>query len=205
MKAVLLTLLILIIEVFAVALFTHKEWVESQIHEEYAATVEVMGQRNAGRIYQSADEEFKRLVVQPGIFDESYKMFIPQGARDIEGEHILGDGITWFEQRLNAFWAAVFRGFQRWALFVTWLPYVLLLFLPAAIDGWAQRAIKKETYGYTSPVRYAAAFYMLVVLLVLPLGYFMLPLRITPLFPPVWAVLASASIVWLAANTQKHI
>lgn len=205
MKAVLITLMVLIIEVFAVALFTQKEWVERQIHEEYAETVQVMGQRNAGRIYKTADEDFQKLVVKSGLFDESYRMFVPQGERDMGGQHAISDGITWFEQRLNAFWAAMFRGFQRWALFTTWLPYVLLLFLPAAIDGWSQRAIKKETYGYTSPVRYAAAYYILVGLIVLPLGYFLLPVQITPLFPPVWAICASAAIVWLAANTQKNI
>lgn len=205
MKAVLITVMILIVEIFAVALFTHKEWVEAQIHHEYTATVELMGGRNAGLIYREANEDFQRLVIRPGLHAESYRLFVPEGSRDMDGQRAIGDGITWFEQRLNAFWAAVFRGFQRWALFSTWLPYVLLLFLPAAIDGWTQRAIKKETYGYTSPVRYAAAFYMLVGLIVLPLGYFLVPVEITPLFPPVWAIFASASIVWLAANTQKHI
>ena len=194
------------VEVFAVLLFTQRSLVEKQINREYAGTVQLMGKQNAARIYATANRWFIDTMVKSGAFDASYHMFVPQGERDMKGQHALSDGIGWFEQRLNAFWAVIFRSYQRWALFLAWLPYALLILVPSAIDGWVQRQIKKETFGYTSPLRYAVAFYTMVALLVSPILYFLLPVAITPLFAPIWAVvmIAVASVVGvLMAVTRR--
>lgn len=195
----------LLIELFTVLMFTKKEWVEEQIQHEYAKTREIMGAESAQRVYADADRWFKDLVVSTGVFQKSYEMFIPAGKRDMDGVNTIGKGITWFEERLNGFWAVVFLSFQRIALFNTWLAYALLLLVPAAIDGWAQRAIKRETFGHTSPTRYAMAILLILGLLITPLAYFFIPIAITPLFPPLWVVVATAAIMLLASNTQKQI
>jgi len=204
-KTILVVLLVLVLETFAVMLFTHRERVVAQIQEEYRQTINVMGEQNAELIYASADANFRSMIVDTGIFRESYRMFVPDGKRDMDGINVMGRGITWFEERLNAFWAVVFRSFQRLSLFNTWLPYALLLLVPAAVDGWEQRAIKRDTFGYTSPFRYAIAYYGIVLLLVFPVVYFLLPFPLSPLLPPMWALVATAAIVTMAANTQKHL
>jgi len=197
--------LFLVIEVTGVLLFAQRERVLRQIEHEFSQTIDLMGQKKAEKIYESANTNFRHMVVESGIFRESYRMFVPDGERDLQGVNVVGRGITWFEQRLDAFWAVVFRGFQRLALFNTWLPYSLLILVPAAIDGWEQRAIKRDTFGYSSPFRYALAYYGIVAILILPVAYLLIPFPITPLFAPFWAIVAALAIVVAAANTQKHL
>lgn len=205
MRTFLVASLILVVEIFAVMLFLDDNTIRDQIQDEYQQTADLMGSESTKQIYDRADAAFRHTVVESGVYDKSFEMFVPKGERDMNGQNAIRSGINWFEERLVVFWGVVFRSYQRWSLFATWLPYTLLLLVPAAVDGWSQRAIKKDTFGFASPVRYAGAFYVVVGLIVVPMVYFIAPFAITPLLPPIWALLLTVSVLVLAANTQKHI
>lgn len=202
-KSILLWAFVILIEILFVIAFVDRPWVERQIRAEYTQTSGWLGAEAVDVVYQRADRWFRSSVVESGLLGKTYEMFIPSThPTEMQGKP-LDEGFAWFEERLAGFWSVVYRAFQRASLVIEWFPYVLLIMTPAAVDGWTQRAVKRETFGYASPVRYQAAVYAFIGLVFAPLAYMLFPAVVVPQLIPLWAVATALVAILLAANVQK--
>lgn len=204
MRVLLIAIVFVLAEVIGVLLFANRTTIEHQIAIEYERTAAVMGAARAQRIYDDARRAFGAWLLDTGVYQRSYDLFVPARRTETEDAQPLGRGIAWVADRLDAMWATTFRAFQRGALFAAWFPYTLLLLVPASIDGWVQRAIKRDCFGHTSTLSYSIAGYAIVGLVLIPFFLLFLPAPASPLLAPAWAVAAAVAIVIFASNTRKY-
>ncbi|KPK51086.1 MAG: hypothetical protein AMS22_11445 [Thiotrichales bacterium SG8_50] len=209
-RAFILWLLILLCELVFVMTMSNPELIREEMYSEHESTVSWLGPSTADKINERTANGYAYFFANSGFRKLTYEMLLPREKPVIGDENTIQtkrtvDAFGYVEQKIDGFWLAVYRLVQRANIFWVWFPYFALLFIPAAYDGWQQRAIKKHTYGYASPVRYQASLFVLVGLLFLPVVYFLAPFTITSLFTPIWALALVISTVVMAANVQKSI
>lgn len=193
--------LFILVELMVVVSFLGQSSVETQISDEHAMSVAWMGYE-AETSYEQAYVKFKALFIDSGAVKTSYDSFLPTSGEQPRDSFLIGS-FSWFKERLEVFWAVILRAFQRSYLIFDWMPYTLLLIIPAAIDGWNQRAIKRVTFGYASPVRFHSAMFSLLVFIFIPFFYLFAPFAVHPLVIPVWSLGGSITFLVLSSNTQK--
>lgn len=199
---------LLLLEIVLVACFVKPDKAMSVVEVERRMVANTLGAVGESRIRERADGAFKAVFVESGFMRGSFRMVIPSAdeRRRSSGMQDLGTGaFTWMERRMQSIWYGVYGLIYRWCVFTAWLPFVLPVAIPAVIDGLVRREIKKNTFGYSSPVRYHTATHMLVLLAFVIPYYLLSPLVIHPIFTPVWAIVSSFFLAVFAANIQKRL
>ncbi len=194
--------LFILTEIMLVVAFLGHSSIETQIYDEHAMAVTWMGEE-ADASYTLAYDKFKALFVDSGFVKTSYETFVPTTEEQKPKDSFLTGSFSMFKERLDVLWAVILRSSQRSYLIFSWLPYTLLLAVPAAVDGWNQRAIKRVTFGYASPVRFHSAMFSLLLFLFLPFFYLFAPFSIHPAVIPIWSVCGGITLLVLSSNTQK--
>ncbi len=201
--------IVLLLEIMIVGVFTPSDWLETSIRKERVMVNNWLGPTTTQALIERTNTLYKAMFVETGLVRASYRYYIPT---EDERKHSLGMqtlGQRYFfpyvKTRIDVMWSAIYQSIQRMILLWLWMPYMLPLFVPAFIDGWQRRAIKKVTYGYASPVRYQTAFMLIVLLLAAIPFYLALPVAVTPLIVPAWAMALSGAVMLLSSNLQKKI
>ena len=86
---------------------------------------------------------------------------------------------------------------------MAWLPYIAPFFIAAILDAAVSRRIKFSSFGYSSPIKFSVASHMLIVIVFLPILYLVIPLPVTPLFIPFWALISAVPVMTVISNTQR--
>jgi hypothetical protein len=90
----------------------------------------------------------------------------------------------------------------RLFIFIVWLLILIPVFVAAVIDGLVQRAIKRAEFGAIRPAAYTLASIVVVPLAMAPLLYLVVPLPISPLVSPLWAVVLALPLSFMVSNMQ---
>lgn len=201
-------LFLISIEIISVPLFTDSAQIENNIIDEFRQTTRWMSSTEVANIYSEANVVFRKLFMESGIAQASYAMVVPdEGNRTNDRDEIkpAKEMVGWFDEKIVTWWAMWLQAIERLVLFMHWLPYAMVILIPACIDGWIQREIKKTNFGYASPIRYHLGMFLIFGLVLLPLAFSFLPFAVSPLFAPVWSVVSALALVILTSNLQKTI
>ena len=90
----------------------------------------------------------------------------------------------------------------RFFMFLIWLVILFPIFIASAIDGFVQRAIKRAEFGAIRPAAYTITSIVVVPLAMAPLVYLVLPLPVSPLISPVWALVLILPLSAMVSNMQ---
>ena len=90
----------------------------------------------------------------------------------------------------------------RFFIFCLWFIVLLPVFVAAAIDGFVQRAIKREEFGAIRPAAYSLTIMIVIPLALAPIVYLSLPVPISPLVSPMWALLMVLPLSSMVSNSQ---
>lgn len=207
-KSIFITVLLWIIQALVVGTLISSDFIERAIREEREMMVTWLGASAADEMIAKADGRFIRWFKDSGAIDRSFHFFVPteEERLNAKGMERLGEKIfPLAEQRLSVFWASVYQSVQRLSAFLMWMPYMLLIIVPAVVDGLLARKIKQVTFGYTSGTRYTAARHLLVFLAFAPMFYLATPISVHPVVVPLWAGLLAIALITLFSNVQKRI
>lgn len=196
-----------LLQVILIGVMLPSNWLEKQVESERQMTRDWMGEATASKLIKHTNTWFNSWFRDTGAIEASYGL-IPTRKQKGQSTGIEGlGGSVWpyVEQRIQIAWMTVYQAMQRLLLTAMWLPFLLPLFIPAAIHGYCVRKIKQVSYGYASPVKYSAAGHAIGVLSVLPLFYITLPIGIHPAAIFAWAAVAAILIMVMISNLQKQL
>ena len=88
----------------------------------------------------------------------------------------------------------------RFLIVLSWMPYLVPFLGAVVIEGLVRRKIKLSAIGAANPVKFAISKHILIVILVFPIVYLVLPIAFTPLFMPIWGLCVSWPLVVLISN-----
>jgi hypothetical protein len=90
----------------------------------------------------------------------------------------------------------------RFFIFALWFLILLPVFVAAVIDGFVQRAIKRDEFGAIRPAAYSLTSMIVIPLAMAPIVYLSLPVPISPLVSPMWALLMALPLSSMVSNSQ---
>ncbi len=159
-------------------------------------------------INQHAKDWYRQWVTDTGAEQAVYRFMVPTETQRQNSTELENLGVQWFnwvEGRITALFATVQQMLVRLALLRAWLPFALLLMLPALWDGGMTRRIRLTNFDYTSPVIHRFSM--------VGLGYGVLLLRMAlwmPVAIPPWVlpgfIMGLALLAGLAlSHVQKRV
>lgn len=159
-------------------------------------------------INDKAANWYQTSLIDSGVYESVYNHLIPtQAQKDASRgmEKMGGLWFDWVEGRLEAFGVIIYQFYTRLALLLMWLPYMLVLLIPALYDGAMTRKVKLTNFDYASPVVHRYSIRSVWVIATGMSVLFLAPIAIDPIYIPV-ALMVSCVLMGLAVgNLQKRI
>lgn len=130
---------------------------------------------------------------------------------------VVGEGMSRTERVVSGPGAAVTRAYNgyvgrlvlnvfivilRFFNFALWFLLLFPVFLASVVDGMMQRSIKRSEFGAIRPAAYAVTSATVIPLLFAPLVYLTVPMPVTPLVAPIWALLIILPLSAMVSNMQ---
>lgn len=170
---------------------------------------ERMGHESALWIEKKANRWYTATVVDSGFLRAAYRHMLPgeeekrrSGALKPLGERVY---FPYVEARLKVFFYSLYQIFARIALLLTWLPFLLIVALPAVMDGMLSRRIRRLTFAYNSPLVHAYAAAVLTYCAATLLLALFAPLPLPPEFFPFALSTMALAVAFMSAHAPKRI
>lgn len=203
-----MVVILLLCEITLILLLIPGDWTKKQIKQEKIYIEQSLGKETRQWIDARANNWYNKSVLDSGFYEGAFQLLIPTEAekRRSRGMENMGhDWFVWVEGRIHAMFNVVYQFLSRLALLVAWLPYMLILFIPACYDGYMTWQIKRTNFDYASPVMHRYSVRGAVFLLFGLLAAFMAPIALNPIIIPA-AMMGVCVLFGLTfGNVQKRI
>lgn len=178
----------------------------NRVIRELGMVESVLGKSDTRQVTSTATKIYESLFVETGFVGTTRKAVVTEEEKT-HSEEVFGQSIRNVSDRTNDYIlglsALIFASLVRTVIFVAWLPYIAPFFIAAVLDAAVSRRIKFATFGYSSPIKFSVATHALIVVVFLPILYLVVPLPVTPLFIPFWALISVVPVMLVVANTQR--
>lgn len=205
-KHSLIWIALIVVCILGLPMVSSSQDIMNRVIREIGMIERVLGKGETTRVTTRATTAYNELFVETGVIAATRKAMVTEEEK-AHSEDVLGETVRNVSNHTNDYLlglsALCYSSLVRIAIFMAWLPYIAPFFIATVLDSAISRRIKFSTFGYSSPIQFAAASHMLIVLVFLPILYLVAPLPVTPLFIPFWALITAIPMMMLIANTQK--
>lgn len=196
------------VQLVVVLVLVPNEFVKDAIIKEANYVQRSLGTKSQEWIKGKAVTWYQHSIIDSGAYESVYNHLIPSQEQAQNSKGMENMGVWWFKwvsERLEAIATLIYQFYTRLALLLMWLPYMLVLLLPAIYDGTMTRKIKLTNFDYASPVLHRYSMRATWIILTGIAVLFLAPIAIDPIYIPV-ALMVSCVLIGLAVgNLQKRI
>ncbi len=204
-----LILILLIFEVLMILLVIPTNWMEEVIRKEQLMGRAFLGEAAQLQLTSKAESMFKSVMVDTGAYRAIHEFFIPTEEQRIASrglENLGKDNVfPYAEARVKAFALIIFQVLIRISEILLWLPYLVILAIPAVYDGYNQWHINRSSYNYSSPLMHRYGVRGMGLVLLGSLMISIIPLPIPPIVVPVAGFCMIAFLGITIKYLQKRI
>lgn len=209
-RGIWLSLIIILIQVIAILIFVPSTWLVDVIRIEDQMLYETLGEKTATRVEEIGYGLYSAVFIQTGIADFVHSLFIPTEAERARtrGLETLGEGnwFPWLEGRGLALKLVLIQACERIAHIWTWAPIMLLILVPAMLDGYMNWQMKRTSMGYSSPFWHRLGVRTIGISVLLMVVTTFLPMPVPPILLPVVVMVVIPLVGSLVvANLPKRI
>lgn len=205
-RHILVWLILLLLGAFLVPALSSSTDIMRRVLRELDLIETVLGKNETAALTRSASDVYNELFVATGLIETTQKALVSK-AEQKTSEGIFGMSTTKLSDATNDYIlglsALCFASLVRILIFGTWLPYIAPFFIAVIADGYVRRQIKMVSFGYTSPVLYSLALHSMIVMVFLPILYLIVPVPLSPILIPFWALFAAVPVMTMISNTQR--
>jgi len=193
---------------FLLPLMQTDEEILIRVQKEVKETSDLFGFASAKEIMTEANTNFDALFVQTGL----YKVGAKAGSsrHDVEiarSSTPLGTVMGKFADKTNSYLdtliAQCYVMILRFTLMSQWFLYIIPFLIGIITHGLAIRNVKLDDGALISPIIYAGGLHLLVLIILFPVLYLMLPIALTPMFIPYWLLASAFPFIMVISNIQK--
>lgn len=199
--------ILMLLELFFLAALLPTNVLQQAGEKEHVMTVQFLGEETANELRQKTDEIYDSSFNQTGMVKESFSLFIPTRENQAKSVGMEKMGKPWFkyvEERIIAFWTAVYLGVHRVLSLWMWLPGFIPVLFAASYDALAVRKIRQITFQSASAVVYGSSKTMFSALMFGPVVYALFPFPIQPIAAPIWCGLAVLAAYGVLVNWPRN-
>ena len=199
---------LLVIELAIVLILVPGDLTSRAIEKEAVDIKQSLGQQSQEWVHDKAERWYQSTMMDSGFYAGMHRTFIPTKEEKMKSKGLENFGSHWFtfiEGRIESFTKVVYQFYTRIALFTLWMPYILVLLVPAIFDGLMTWKIKRTNFDYASPVihRYSTRAVSYIVIGAIVLSF--VPIAITPMLMPLLMMLWSVFAGLMIGNFQKRV
>jgi len=199
---------IILLESLILAIIIPGDWTESVIEKESELVSKRLGEADHQWIHDKANKWYQNTYIDTGIYDAMLDHVTPNDEQKAKSKGMENMGTIWFDwisDRIDSMSFTYYHMLTRLALLLTWLPYFILLFIPAVIDGVMTRQIKKTNFQYASPFFHTYATKGIIFITLVLITLFLAPIVIEPSIIPVSIMIVCVLMGLMVGNLQKRI
>ncbi|WHQ45843.1 DUF4400 domain-containing protein [Alcaligenes faecalis] len=200
--------LLFVIELVIVLLLVPGDFTYKAINKEAEYVERTLGTESRAWIHETATNWYQSSMIDSGALQAMHNHLIPTEEERLRsrGAQNMGSQLfKWWEGRLDALAKSIYQVFARAALVALWAPYIVVLLIPAAFDGYMTWRIKRTNFAYASPVVHRYSVRVVTSLWFVMLIAFFVPIALDPIFIPL-VLMAVCIFMGLAlGNLQKRI
>lgn len=199
---------LLAIELLVILLFMPGDLTQKVIVKEAQLLRTSLGSDSVVWVHDNAKQWYRVTMIDSGFYEALRHHVLPtqqEKAKSIGMENAWDPWFQWLDGRLEAFSKVVYQFLARLALAWIWLPYMLILFLPAIYDGVNTRRIKQTNFDYASPIIHRYSVRTTSVLFLGMAIAFFVPIAIDPILIPLVLMSACVLLGLGVGNMQKRI
>ena len=167
-----------------------------------------MGEQEYNFISEKATDWFKSGVVESGLLATIYSVLMPTESQIENSEGFEGLSDQWggfVESRMEAIQILIYHVLLRSALLFNWMPFMLLLAVPAFYSGYNERQIKKTNFEYSSPFIHGMSLKAALVIVVGLVIIMFMPIAFNPIYLPALMMLFCVVLGISLGHFQKRI
>lgn len=202
-------LMFVCVEILMILVVVPNAWLDTAHAKEYEWTSTLMGEETAVWIRDRAEGWYDSMFVETKVESSIYNFFVPSEAERAKSKGFESLGNMWatFMGNRGAALHKVLQMFlERVGHLVVWLPFMVVVFVPSAWDGYMTWRIKRTNFDYASPFLNKHGHTLAVLGFMLVLVGIIVPAPIPPLIIPVICLLVLPVIgIWIIGNLPKRI
>lgn len=197
---------VLLIEAVIVFALIPGNWMDTVITREQALLENRMGHAQSEWIRGKAYEIYRANLIDNGFYQIAHDHLIPPPDRvQAKGWENFGKGyFAWLDGRMRALAKIFYHFSQRMVVMKIWLPYLLILLVPAIIDGICSWKVKREGFAYSSSILHRWAYAATGWVIAIQVAIFLVPYPVDPLVMPFQGVFMCIFIGIFLGNMQKR-
>lgn len=186
---------------------TSREHMVQSFERELTMMESVYGVKSTNVTYEKAVHDARALYVDSGFMKKLNEMLIPIDYRSgtLSNEDILFNVWLWVSNIIENGLIGLSYALVRLYSFSYWIPIGAVLLTASILTGYLLREIKKQTFEYSSPLRFGLCQMGLYFSPILFYILLFLPFALHPFLYVGFIVLVALSISGLLANTIKRI
>lgn len=197
-------LLVCAVAMLLAPLFIPPDMARSRLDTEVGAIQDVLGARIGNVVVGTANS------VHDALARNGVTQLVQAGVHSSEELREAGryfSGIGLFFATLGSNYAAglgiqLYGVTLRFLIIVAWMLVLAPLFAASVVDGLCVRDLRRSLYRSEAPTSFAIGWHLVIVLSALPLLYVALPIFVTPLFMPLWALVVMVPLRLAVSHTQ---
>jgi len=206
-KGIVASIIFLFVLILALATMAPNLMVDKVLEVEHGWGKQLLSTSDYQRVIESTNGIYTFLIIDSGAKDMVADVFMPRGKKTVDAfEKSVGWWFRYLETRGEALQKIIYQITYRVVLTTYWLPFFVVVVVPAVFAGYMRWQAKRHGFDYSSPfmnnnaaalISWGGILMVLSLLLPLPLP----PLAVCTLLIIVLPVLLSI----LIRNLPKQI
>lgn len=201
--------LLVLTEIIVVLVLAPNPWLRSVAEREYDMARAVLSAASVRDVDDRAAHWYRVLIRDTGLESQMYAF----AGRAPDGRRLDGDAppvdsrglLDYFEGRVEAAIAVLYRVLWRVSSALVWAPFLLLLAIPSVVEGITAWRIRRHGFRYASPLAHRYAWRAQGGIAILCLFALLLPLPLPPQAAPLALAALAAALAISLANMPKRI
>jgi len=204
-------LIFFLIQISAVLILIPNTQLSKVYLEEGEQIYDSFGSTTANAIYMKSMNWYQYLFEDSGVNFQIRRIFIPgkfDTGEELSGMDAFGTNVIFpfVLERAEALTTFLYLILQRMSQITVWVPYLLLVFLPAAADGYLMWRVKQYTFSYSSPWIHKFALSSVYFFSIFMAITLFLPFAINPnILPFIAMFLAPIVAISITAHLPKEV
>ncbi len=185
--------------------FFREDAMRARLAEDYKQTQQIFGPVLGGSVVSFATEFYRSTVGNSGVNEVIRDL--RHSKKDLDQARFVGSKIMESAAiQADSYMAALGMEFYlvifRMTIVGMWLVLLAPLAIAVVVDGFSSRSKKFETLGFQNPTAFSLSFHIAILMTVIPGWYIFHPLPVSPIFMPIWAVVAALPLSFALMHTQ---
>jgi len=199
---------VIAIESIIITVLLPGDWTANVIQQESKLLEIRLGPEEARWVHERARDWYNSSLIETGIYQATYNHLLPtltEKQNSVGMEDFGSPWFNWVESRLQSMANAYYHILARFALLLIWVPYFLILLIPAIYDGFTTWRIKRTNFEYSSPLLHQYSTNTIIYVLIGLVAIFLAPIVLDPTVIPAAIMLMCVMSGLMIGNFQKRM